>query len=301
VLPGHITILTLVFATLFSAHLPSKLLIQEKVNETIIGMTIPDLPPPSCRVTLPPDGLYVPPSAGPWYSETADQFYFGTDKLWTVLPADGIWRGSYAAGPGDFVYADKMPWYRVSTGMPEKLGPLTIRGKRLDGPAPTFIETNDDFQYNPGGMMGGISIPAYGCWQINGHYAEGDVTFTVWVTGYKGDGSATVAPTEQSRGIELPRIQVDGDTAARALVYKVLPELPPMEGSAKIRGAVVLQAVIGTDGRLHDVRYVSGPQALAQAATDAVHWYQYRLPIVNADRDEEIETTVTVKFPSRSE
>ena len=294
---GQIAILALAFATLFCAHLPSKLLIQEKVNETLIGMTIPDLPPPSCKVTLPPDGLYLPPSAGPWYGETADQFYFGTDKLWTVLPVDGIWRGSDAAGPGDFVYADKMPWYRVSTGMPEKLGPLTITGKRLDGPAPTFIETNEDFQYNPGGMMGGISIPAYGCWRINGHYADGDVTFTVWVTGYKGDGLATSAPTGQSRRIELPRVQVDGDTVARALVYKVLPEVSLEEPATDMHEAVVLHAVIGTDGRLHDVKYVSGPQALVQAATDAVHWYQYRLPIVDADRDEEIETTVTVKFP----
>jgi hypothetical protein len=30
-------------------------------------------------------------------------------------------------------------------------------------------------------MLGGISFPTRGCWEITGHYEEAEVQFVVWV------------------------------------------------------------------------------------------------------------------------
>lgn len=320
------TVVLLAFITPLSSHIPSRPSAQGNVERSPERITPQDTPPANCRVTLPSDGVYEPPSTdfsginavpgdfGP--SRTPGQFYFGTDKLWTVLPADGTWRGPYPGGSGDFVFSDKLPWYRTAAS--EEGGPLTIKGRRLDGPAPSFIETNEDFEYNPGGIVGGISIPAYGCWEITGHYGEQEVTFTVWVTSlttYEPSSHASspeILPEQPARTVVVARVHVDGETTARALVYRVVPEIPPAALATNTYGTVVLQAVIGTDGRAHDLSYISGPQPLVQAAMEAVRWYQYRLPVVDVPllqkiksgmepyRAEEVETTVTVLFPPPS-
>src|SRR5438445_5314916 len=52
-----------------------------------------DAIPATCAVTKPyHTSLFVPPS--PYEAKTAKtQFWFGTDRLWTNLPIDGIWKG----------------------------------------------------------------------------------------------------------------------------------------------------------------------------------------------------------------
>jgi hypothetical protein len=310
------TVFLLAFVILLSSHIPFRLSAQEKVERSTERNATEDMPPTNCKVTLPSDGVYEPPPSpefGPSrFFRTPSQFYFGTDKLWTTPPTDGTWRGPDLGGTRDFVYSDKLPWYRTPGVVSEKTGPLTIKGKRLDGPAPFFVETNEDFQYNPGGIMGGISIPADGCWQITGHYGDQDLTFTVWVTSLTKQKfssqwpSSEILPEQSVPTVALPRVHVDGQTAARALVYKVLPETPTAARETNTYGAVVLQVVIGTDGRTQDVRYIAGPQVLVQAAMEAVRWYQYRLPVVDTEPHtqeevQEVDTIVTVQFPPPSD
>ena len=298
------TVVLLAFITPLAFHIPSRLSAQENVERSAERITPQDSPPANCRVTLPSDGVYEPTDRGPSWP---GQFYFGTDKLWTVLPADGTWRGPYRGGSSDFVYDDKLPWYRTRAASSPRGVPLTIKGKRLDGPAPSFIETNEPFDYNPGGIVGGISIPAYGCWEIIGHYDDQEVRFTVWVTSLTTQetsshaSSPEILPEQASLTAVVPRVHIDGETTARSLVYKVLPETPRAARETNTYGTVVLHAVIGTDGMAHDLRYISGPQLLVQAAMEAVRWYQYRLPVVpvipvEPYRAEEVETTVAVLF-----
>jgi hypothetical protein len=69
----------------------------EAAREQPVATTVrQDAPPAACHVTLPSDGTFVPSSPLP-NGQTADswkhQFWFGSEKLWTVLPADGTWRG----------------------------------------------------------------------------------------------------------------------------------------------------------------------------------------------------------------
>src|SRR5579862_3933567 len=55
--------------------------------------TVQEQVPESCPVTKPPIHPFVPPS--PYPTTHTNGFWFGTDKLWTYLPKNGIWRLSH--------------------------------------------------------------------------------------------------------------------------------------------------------------------------------------------------------------
>jgi hypothetical protein len=120
------------------------ILIQARPKALAQPTLIQDAPPPSCHVTLPLERSAVPLSA-----VRAIQFgigadgkvsAYGTDKLWTMLPTDGVWRGTIPSKPRDFAYSNKLPWGGTFS---YKDGPLTVTGKRLDGPAPSFTEVEE--------------------------------------------------------------------------------------------------------------------------------------------------------------
>lgn len=274
-----------------------------------MAATVSDAPPASCHATLPSDGRFIPPSpvgADPRTNMGGlgeHQFWFGSSKLWTMLPIDGIWRPwrSSSGRPGDFAYDNKLPWFRMPPGFSTEDGPLTVTGRKRDGPAPAFTET-----YEGGGrshimIMGGISIPVSGCWNVTGHYEDQELSFTVWVppiAEQKQNQSAVtheqgVSP-ERSAQMATHRIYLDARTQAKRLVYKVTPEIPP---GVDVAGTVLLHAIIGPDGRAHDLQYVSGPQELARAATNAVIWWQYRVD----DEAAEVDTTIEVAFSPHNE
>ena len=140
-----------------------------------------DAPPPSCHVTLPSEGSVTPSSSVPstqvGIGAGGRVAACGTDKLWTMLPTDGPWRGLIPQKPGDFAYSNKLPWGGTFSFND---GPLTVTGKRLDGLAPKFTEIEPiswDHEF-----MGGINIPAFGCWEITGQYRNKEISFVVWVT-----------------------------------------------------------------------------------------------------------------------
>jgi outer membrane biosynthesis protein TonB len=74
-----------------------------------------------------------------------------------------------------------------------------------------------------------------------------------------------------------------------------MPEMPHEAEVANVSGTVTLHAIIGIDGRPHDLQYVSGPPLLAQAAIDTVTWWQYRINQENV----EVDTTIPVVFQPR--
>ena len=78
----------------------------------------------------------------------------------------------------------------------------------------------------------------------------------------------------------------------------MIPEIPPAARAANTYGTVVLHAVIGTDGRAHELSYVSGPRLLVQTAIEAVKWWQYRIADVSLEpyEAEEVDTTIPVLF-----
>ena len=81
----------------------------------------------------------------------------------------------------------------------------------------------------------------------------------------------------------------------RRVIHKFLPEYPQAAKRAGVQGTVVLEAVVGPQGEVERVKPVSGPDALAQAAMDAVRWWRYEPYLVNG-RAVAVQTTVELDF-----
>jgi hypothetical protein len=266
-----------------------------KVSSVELAQTSPSTAPETCKVTLPSTPTDNPPFPMPGDSGFERTGRFGTDRLWTVLPMNGIWRGLTPKAFGEYAYSNKLPWGGAFS-YKDKNGPLMVTGRRLDGPAPSFSEMEPISGVH--GMMGGINIPVFGCWEITGRYNDEELSFTVWVAPWVAPLTEPTDPETSQEPVEaLPpprRIQVDAETEATQLVYQVNPELPHEAQVADISGTVVLEAVVGIDGRPRNLRYLSGPPLLAQAAIDAATWWQYRVDGENT----ETLTTIPVVFPS---
>ncbi len=83
-------------------------------------------------------------------------------------------------------------------------------------------------------------------------------------------------------------------TAARAL-YQPRPIYPRLALMAHIQGTVVLQAILGTDGSVQDLKVVSGHPLLVEAALDAVRTWRYQPTLLNSE-PVEVLTEIDVNF-----
>jgi protein TonB len=75
----------------------------------------------------------------------------------------------------------------------------------------------------------------------------------------------------------------------------VLPSYPEQAVKAGLQGPVTLQAWIGRDGTIQDLKLVRGSFLLGQAAYRAVKQWRYQPYLING-RAVEAETFVTVDF-----
>ena len=82
---------------------------------------------------------------------------------------------------------------------------------------------------------------------------------------------------------------------ASRVVQRVPPVYPDAARLARIQGTVQLSVIIGPDGRVQAVQFVSGPAMLAQAATDAVSQWVYEPVMVNG-KPATVQTTASVNF-----
>jgi TonB family protein len=92
-----------------------------------------------------------------------------------------------------------------------------------------------------------------------------------------------------------PQWSVPSDAMAQRLVYRVIPEYPELARQAGVQGTVVLDTVVSAEGAVTQMKLVSGPNALSQAAMDAVRWWRYEPYSVNG-QPAAVETTVAVDF-----
>lgn len=90
-------------------------------------------------------------------------------------------------------------------------------------------------------------------------------------------------------------LRVSQGVAQGFLVHEVKPVYPPLARQARIQGAVMLQAIIGKDGRIEKLRLSSGHPMLAPAAIEAVKQWRYRPYTLNGE-PVEVETEITVNF-----
>jgi protein TonB len=106
------------------------------------------------------------------------------------------------------------------------------------------------------------------------------------------------------RGPALPRVvhapvggpvRVSSMVVAGLILQKTMPTYPPMGKAMHLEGTVELAATISKAGSIENLRVVSGPALLQQAALDAVKTWRYRPYLLNGE-PVEVETTVNVVF-----
>ncbi|MFZ1014610.1 MAG: energy transducer TonB [Terracidiphilus sp.] len=90
-------------------------------------------------------------------------------------------------------------------------------------------------------------------------------------------------------------VRLSSTMVAGLLIWKSVPQYPAIAKAAGMEGTVVLQATISKTGTIENLRVVSGPAMLQQAALDAVKAWRYR-PYLLDGLPVEVETTVNVVF-----
>jgi len=93
----------------------------------------------------------------------------------------------------------------------------------------------------------------------------------------------------------LRRVMVSTDVMQSLITYRTMPVYPQTAERQGVQGTVQLDTVVGKDGRVLEVRPVSGPPELARAAMDAVKNWRFSPFTLDGDAVE-VETTIGVEF-----
>jgi TonB family protein len=89
-------------------------------------------------------------------------------------------------------------------------------------------------------------------------------------------------------------VQISSDTA-EIVSQPVKPSYPMLARQMKVQGSVILQAMISRSGEIQDLRVVSGPPILANAAQEAVKQWHFK-PHFQGAEPVETQTRITVNF-----
>jgi protein TonB len=116
--------------------------------------------------------------------------------------------------------------------------------------------------------------------------------------GLPGGGTGAVNIPEPPRLAPPPSAQTyrpGGNIKVPAKIHHVPPVYPRIAQEARVDGTVILEATIGTDGRVTDVRVLRSKPLLDQAAIDAVRQWRFTPTLLNGV-PVPIMMTVTVTF-----
>jgi periplasmic protein TonB len=90
-------------------------------------------------------------------------------------------------------------------------------------------------------------------------------------------------------------VRVGGSILPPQKIRHVAPVYPPLAQAARKEGVVILEAVIGEDGKVRSLRVLRSIDLLDQAAVDAVRQWQFTPTLLNGD-PVPVVMTVTVSF-----
>jgi TonB family protein len=108
--------------------------------------------------------------------------------------------------------------------------------------------------------------------------------------------AASAPPTSTAAGVDVASARVRlSPSAAQILSRPVEPNYPLLAREMKIQGAVVLNALIGRDGNIQNLRVLSGPTILSAAAQEAIKQWRFR-PYMQSGQAVETQARVTVNF-----
>jgi periplasmic protein TonB len=158
---------------------------------------------------------------------------------------------------------------RTPTRIPEKV--QMIREEEVPPPLPMGGVVGGVPGGIPGGQLGGV------------------------IGGILSQTSSLAALPKLAMPASPKRIRISQGVTKGLLIQKFEPKYPPLALAARIRGQVLLKAIIGKDGEIKELELVSGHVFLAPAAIAAVRQWRYRPFLLNGEPIE-VETTVIVTF-----
>lgn len=143
--------------------------------------------PRGCPITKPSDHPFVPPAPYAERRTTRDQFWYGSDRLWTKLPVSGAWVGLPHYTPDDPTFRQKLFfWVQGFDAHAPQQSRLVLKGRRLDSTAPALLTDGPgtpSWTSDERFLVTGINFPTTGCWEISATYADSELSFVVWVGG----------------------------------------------------------------------------------------------------------------------
>ena len=125
---------------------------------------------------------------------------------------------------------------------------------------------------------------------------ETTVSNLVGVVGDPGFGVVEAAPIVSA--VPSAPVRVGGKILPPKKVKDISPVYSAIAQSARVQGVVILEATIGVDGRVQNVRVLRSIPLLDAAATDAVRQWQYTPTLLNGV-PVAVVMTVTVNFTLR--
>lgn len=90
-------------------------------------------------------------------------------------------------------------------------------------------------------------------------------------------------------------VNVSPKVMQNQIIHKVNPKYPVEAKKARIQGKVVLNAVIGKDGSVTDLKVDSGPKELRQSSLDAVKQWKYKPYLLNG-QPVAVKTTINITY-----
>jgi periplasmic protein TonB len=107
------------------------------------------------------------------------------------------------------------------------------------------------------------------------------------------------APPPPVREVHPPKpaapYRISEGVAQGQLLVPIRPVYPAIALATRTQGTVVVAATISTQGRIENLRVVSGPPLLVNAAVQAIQVAKYRPYLLNGS-PVEVETTISVVF-----
>jgi TonB family protein len=123
-----------------------------------------------------------------------------------------------------------------------------------------------------------------------------------------GDKHSTIHPGSNAAKVVIANAQPTPATnaAERAPLSTTIPlsassgetGYPMLAQQTKVQGSVILQAIIGADGLIEDLRVLAGPAILSSAAREAVRPWRFK-PYLQNGQAVETKAKITVNFTIR--
>ena len=128
-------------------------------------------PPFSCPVTIPPQPGFSPPAPYPRAPVGVGAVWYGTERLWTALDADGSRQRA------------KSVWWSTAFlgGRREPEPEIAVSWRRLDVYAPSIVDpapgTNAFTTEEGWWMIAGLDPDEPGCWEVTASYRGSQLSY----------------------------------------------------------------------------------------------------------------------------